>query len=427
MHEIRSSVPGVVKSVLKNPGEGVHPLETVFQIHDYSRLRAEGLLEAEYLPYIHAGTKIFIEHAPSLGPQREFRDHLLPVTCVAVSQRQGVTRILSASEDGSVRVYDLLKGGQQAVFWHPASVRCLACAPAPASEVCVTGSADGRIRVWDLASAGVEPAATWSESHHGAVICVAISPDGNFCASGGEDREIMIRDMKDGRLLYRLPSPHRGPITSVQFTPDGNLVSAGRDNTLRVWKLGRTEAELSQTLDRRSCDVAMPGVSPDGAHVLFDQGQSLRLMRLKDRCSVAILESPGEASQFSTFALFSPDDRLMTTACAAEGQLHLWRTPLAKRRASKVRNLVTRLPSTPTCACFSPDGLWLVTGTKENQVLAWPLPTAKELDHERTASLYLLERAVESGNRHVRIWAEVDNSDGRYLPGTTIDLALYPR
>jgi hypothetical protein len=38
-----------------------------------------------------------------------------------------------------------------------------------------------------------------------------------------------------------------------------------------------------------------------------------------------------------------------------------------------------------------------------------------------------MERAVESSSRQVRIWAEVENADGRLLPGATVTLAVYPR
>ena len=85
------------------------------------------------------------------------------------------------------------------------------------------------------------------------------------------------------------------------------------------------------------------------------------------------------------------------------------------------------LCSPATCACFAPDGSFVVTGNRDNEVLVWPLPTPQELDERQQAEITLLEQAVESGNRHVRLWAEVGNSDGRLLPGTSVTLAIYPR
>ena len=212
----------------------------------------------------------------------------------------------------------------------------------------------------------------------------------------------------------------------LHFTPQSQLVSAGRDNAVRVWTLGTQGGRLESTLDRRSGDVAWPGVSPDGRHLLLDQGKALRLLTLKDRRTECVLENAAEASQFSTFALFSPDARLMLTAGAAEGRLQLWNGPTATARAHEVRRLVTREPSTPTCAAFAPDGSFVVTGTQERQVLVWPLPGAGERGRPLTARVSLVEPAVDSSARQVRLWAEVTNPEGKLLPGTTVTLTAYP-
>ena len=69
-------------------------------------------------------------------------------------------------------------------------------------------------------------------------------------------------------------------MTCLQFTPRSQLVSAGRDQTLRVWSLGRTAARLEATFDQRSGEVAQLGVSSDGGRALFEQGNTLRLLTL---------------------------------------------------------------------------------------------------------------------------------------------------
>ena len=185
-------------------------------------------------------------------------------------------------------------------------------------------------------------------------------------------------------------------------------------------------ARLESTIDRRSGDVAWPGVSPDGRHVLLDQGKSLRMLSLKDRRTECVLENTAEASQFSTFALFSPDSQLILTTGAAEGRLQLWRCATADTRVYELRQLVTRDHSPATCAAFAPDGSFLVTGTKDRQVLVWPLPAPAEVRRQVSATVTLIERLVESSSRQVRCWAEVSNPEGLLLPGTTVTLAIYP-
>ena len=428
MHQIRSAIPGVIKTIYKKPGEAVRALEPVFQIQGVAKLRAEGLLPLEYLPRLQRGMTVILEPSRSESPEATLLGHLQEITAVAVGANKVRPVVVSGSEDGSVRIWHRDSRHEQRVLWHPAPVRAVACSPSAAPSWCLTGAADGTIRLYDLDTAVDRPVRTFPEQHQGAVTCLAFSPDGKACVSGGEDREIFLWDPATGERRFRFPEGHQAAVTSLQFTPQGQLVSAGRDNTLRIWTVGTQGARLETTIDRRSGEVAWPGISPDGRHVLLDQGQSLRLLTLKDRLTECVLENSAEATQFSTFALFSPPDgRLILTAGAAEGQVQLWRAPTATTRPYELRQFVNRERSPATCAAFAPDGSFVVTGTKDRKVLIWPLPTAKEIEEQLPAELTLVERAVESSSRQVRIWAEVANPDGRLLPGTTVTLAIYPK
>jgi WD40 repeat protein len=422
MHQLRSTTAGVLKAILKHPGEAVKALEPVFQIQNLGRLRVEGLVDVPYLPRLHTGMHSRVEAALSVSPAQTLAGHREGVTAVAVSKDVGRPAIVSAGEDGTVRVWDRADRRERRVLHHPAAVLAVACTPPGAkANLCLSGAADGVGRLWELDGQHDAPLHELRDGHAGAITSVAFSPDGRACVTGGEDRMICLWDTASGTLRYRFPDGHRGTVTALAFTPRAELVSAGRDNTLRLWTLGQHGACLRSTFDHRSGHLTQPGVSPDGRQVLSEQGGTLRLLSLPEGLTEGVVQRASGAGNFTSFALFSPDGRLILTA--AEDRIQLWRAPGASR-AGELVQLVAPESAGATCAVWAPDGSFVVVGGSDQQVRVWPVPPAPECEPRLTAEVTLLERGVETSTRQVRIWAELPNPDGRLLPGTTVTLVL---
>lgn len=419
MHQIRAGTPGIIKTIYKRRGEALKALEPVVQIHNLDRLRVEGQLDVEHLARLTLGMAAFVEPSRREGPQHRLVGHFQEVTGVAVARDNA--RLVSGSDDSSVRVWDRSRQQEIRAVMHPAAVRTVACSPAASSfNYCLTGAADGKARVFDLDKPG-EPVRELFGRHDGAITCVAFSPDGRVCATGGADCDIRVWDVALGALRYRLASAHAGAVTSVQFTPQARLVSAGRDNTLRIWSLGERGASLLASFERRSGAVSQLGVSADGQRLLYDEPGVLRVLSVPEGRTDGIVRHPA-AANFTKFAGFSPDATLILTA--TDGGLHLWRTPTAGTRARELRQW--RLPenAVATCAAFAADGSFVVAGTRERQVLLWQVPAATEAEQRFTATVSLLEHAEEAGTRQVRIWAELPNPKGLLLPGMSATMVL---
>jgi len=56
----------------------------------------------------------------------------------------------------------------------------------------------------------------------------------------------------------------------------------------------------------------------------------------------------------------------------------------------------------------------------------WRVPPDEQMEHGLQGTVTLIERAVESNTRQVRICAELPNPDGKLLPGTTAMIVISP-
>lgn len=436
LHMIRSKINGQVKQLSKHKGESVKNLDTVLEMQDHSKLRIRGQVGLQDLRTLQQSPALDVEATRHVGPTLVLTGHMGEVTGVAVSKDK---QVVSASEDGTVRVWDknLASLSERLVLERLPAVRAVACTSKDAPDnLCLIGGADGIARVFDL-----DPAAKGNPSvrdlldangHKEAINGVAFSPDGRWAATGGDDRAICLWDVRSGKLLHRFPADrgHRGGVTSVQFLPDADkkalsLVSAGRDNALIVWPLAADGApQPPKRFDRRGGEVTTLGVNPKGGQVLFDQGKELRLLSPDNGALAGTLSATG-AANFTKLALFSPDGNLVLASGGA-GRLHLWRAPTAERRGHELEQLMWTSgkdeQAITTSGAFAPDGSFLVTGA-QNRVIVWPMPGKEDVENRLTAHVVNLDPEVSSGL--VRITAELDNP-GYLLPGDGVTLVVYP-
>lgn len=88
-------------------------------------------------------------------------------------------------------------------------------------------SYDGRINVWDLSAADM-PKIREYETKGSFGMCVDLSADGRFTASGHENGSVYIFNNDTGRMLHSLAGLVK-PIRAVSFSPASKLLAAAGD------------------------------------------------------------------------------------------------------------------------------------------------------------------------------------------------------
>jgi WD40 repeat protein len=434
MCDIKSKISGVVKSFYRHKGEWIKSLEPqVLQIQNYDLLRAEGMVDKQYLNHLHPGDSVVIEATQSDNPDLTFPGHRQQVTAVAVNKDQQNPLIVSAGDDAAIVVWDL-KNRQYKMrlpisdSLAPVIARALACTARTAqSNLCLAGASDGTGYIWDFDRLGESPRKL-KDRHQGGIRCVAFSPDGNSCATGGEDGKIMIWDTQTGERRYVLEG-HRNWVTSLAFTPQSELVSASQDDTVRVWKLGETSGQelTNKSIARRGHNIAQVGVSPDGKRILDDQGRDMWILSLDTQMREEELHNvASQSGTFTTLALFSPDGQLAMTTSGSDGTLQLWR--LNPMRSYEVMHLVSGEHVPVKCAAFAPDGSFVVAGMENGKVCVWSMPSKADLERQIPGQITTIEQTIENVEGKVRILAEFTNPKHHPLrSGDFVNIVAYPR
>jgi WD40 repeat protein/serine/threonine protein kinase len=247
------------------------------------------------------------------------------------------------------------------VWRHPGAV--LAVAVSPDGKTAVTGCADGKVRLWDLASGRLRRKRL---GHQGGVCAVAFShPCGDSFLTGGADGTVLLWDAATGQPLGQPLRGHKGKVCAVALHCDGKLaLSGGEDHTARLWALPtRTTLALIEYPGR----VRAVAFSPDGPTFLTggEKEGGKGEVRLH-RTGPAHLDRPvrlgtKKDEEFSggiRSAAFSPDGRTLLVG-DNDWKVSFWDVGKRKRFAVVNHN------GSVLGVAFAQDGKTALTGAHE--------------------------------------------------------------
>lgn len=211
--------------------------------------------------------------------------------------------------------------------------------------------------------------------HSQVVAAVAISSDGKWVLSGGDDRSLILWDAFAGTAVRTLDG-HEGHVTAVAITPDGHwALSGSADGTVKLWDL--QQARAVKTLRMRgkvfavtlSSDARYAVISAAGSdNFLGIDGTTVDVWDLEKERPLRRLE--GHSSAVKALAM-TPDGRRLVSG-GDDQKVVLWDL----MRGEPLRTLLGHRHFVSSVA-ISADGQEVLSGSWDRSLRLWEARTGK--------------------------------------------------
>lgn len=281
-------------------------------------------------------------------------------------------RCVSASDDSTLRVWDLVLGDCLHILEGLKSlVRTVAITPD--GKCCVGGSGDGVLRIWDIQSGKclhiLEDHKFSLPYYFKYINVIAITPDGNQCVSACADTTLRIWDMQSGKCLHVLEG-HTEDVYTVAITPDGErCVSGSQDKTLRIWDM--QSGECLHILEGHKSYISIKGVAitPDGRYcVSASADTTLRIWDMQSGECLHILE--GHKKDVSAVSV-TPDGNYCVSA-SWDNTLRIW-----AMYTGECRKILEGHEWSINAVSITPDGNYCVSASHDNTLRIWDMVSGK--------------------------------------------------
>jgi WD40 repeat protein len=267
----------------------------------------------------------------------------------------------------------------------------------PDGKYIVSGGDDDDLRFWEVAS-GKE--IKTFKGHASPVWSVAFSPDGKYILSAGEDMIVRLWDVDKVKEVRRFPG-HSDIINRVAFSSDGKrAVSAGDDKVVRLWDVDSGQ-ELKK-FEAHTKPVWGAALSKDGSKLVTGGSDNIAIV-WDVKSGKELKRFEGHTDNVLSVAL-SPDGKHAISA-GSDHIIRMWEMATGK----EIRKFEGHTSAIYSVA-FSGDGKRIISSSQDKTVRWWDAASAKEV--------HCFEGHSDD------VGCVVLSQDGRYAVSASMDMTV---
>ncbi len=245
-----------------------------------------------FIYHISSGQLVARLSDPQLSKESIYQNHKVAHRDMVHSLAFNPDGTLLASGDyRQAKLWRRTKNVQKLSFSDTETNMWKTVAISPDGEWLATGSVEGKVKLFDLASGKEAKLLAGAEK---AISTLKFSPDGTKLASGSVDKKIRIWSLPDGELFAEAETSDA--VNALTWVAAGKqIATGGADKMIHIWKLpDSAKGELTALKELKghsgsisSLDTILPAGneiisgSPDGSirHWNVEKGQSIREMK----------------------------------------------------------------------------------------------------------------------------------------------------
>jgi WD40 repeat protein len=292
----------------------------------------------------------------------------------------GGQRIITCSEDGSLRMWNLKTWKQIGEDWRDGNSGVLCIALSPDGKKVVSGSSDGAVRLWDIDTCKVVQ--KWT-GHTSGVTCVCWSRDGQRVLSGSQDgtarqwevesRETMMMPEPIENILASIETRHDDGVFTVVYSPDTTLIATGGqdgpdtdtgepiESPVKIWdaKTGKLVVTLKGHINAVLC---LAWTKNGKTLISGSSDSSIRTCNTTNWKQTAVLDEHTDRVYAIAISL---NDRILASV-SGDKTARLWNLENGQPISTPLQH-----EDDVNCASFSAGGKQLATGCDDKNVYIW--------------------------------------------------------